>query len=57
MSDLPALVQYPKVDRIEVIDSTGRAFVAHYEAGAEVHIQDGYRTLKVFAGQRAEKES
>jgi len=41
MSDLPALVQYPKVDRIEVIDSTGRAFVAHYEAGAEVHIQHG----------------
>lgn len=45
-------LQEDRVTRIEVIDGSGRAFVAYYEPGegAEVHLQDHGRTLKVFAG-------
>jgi hypothetical protein len=40
----------PNVTRIEVIDSTGRAFTRYYDiAGCSVTTQDGTRTLKVFA--------
>lgn len=38
----------PHVTRIEVIDSTGRAFARHYDtAGATVLVQDDGRTVKV----------
>jgi len=53
----PTIAQYPKVDRIEVIDNTGRAFTVRVEPGAETHLQDEGRTLKVFAGKRTSKES
>lgn len=44
------MLPFPNVTRIEVIDSTGRAFTRYYEvAGCAVHTQDGTRTLKVFA--------
>lgn len=59
MSDLGKvrdLIQMPKVTRVEVIDSEGRAFTRYYEvAGVEVHLQDDLRTLKVFAGTPSEK--
>lgn len=39
-----------KVNRIEVIDSTGRAFVRYYEeSGVTLQLQDDGRTLKIFA--------
>lgn len=45
-------IHYLKVNRVEVIDSTGRAFTRYYEdgIGVEAHLQDAGRTLKVFAG-------
>ena len=48
-------IQMPRVTRVEVIDSTGRAFVAYYEPGIEVHVQDDGRTLKIFASLRSSK--
>lgn len=52
-SDGPMIL--PKVTRVEVIDNTGRAFVAHYASvGVTVHVQDDGRTVKVFAGAREE---
>lgn len=47
-------IQMPRVTRVEVIDSTGRAFVAYYEPGIEVHTQDDGRTVKIFAGERSD---
>lgn len=45
---------FPVVTRVEVIDQTGRAFVAYYDTeGAEISVQDNGRTLKIFAGIRA----
>lgn len=42
---------FDKVTRVEVIDSTGRAFVQYYEpGGAFFDLQDAGRTLKLFAG-------
>lgn len=42
----------PAVTRVEVIDSTGRAFTRHYDlAGASVSVQDDGRTVKVFASE------
>lgn len=37
------------VDRIEVIDAEGRAYVAYYEGPGEisVHLQDDGRTMKI----------
>lgn len=41
--------KYPQVNRVEVIDSTGRAFVGYYDTeGVDIAIQDEGRTLKVF---------
>lgn len=41
--------KYPKVNRVEVIDNSGRAFVGYYETeGVDVQIQDEGRTMKVF---------
>lgn len=39
------------ITRVEVIDETGRAYVRH-EVRAELSVQDGGRTLKVFVGER-----
>ncbi len=37
----------PHATRVEVIDSTGRAFVKHYPPGVEISVQDDARTVKV----------
>lgn len=43
-----------KVDRVEVIDSTGRAFTRRYTiAGATLDAQNDGRTVKVYAEERA----
>ena len=43
---------FPKVDRVEIIDETGRAFVEYYKpAGVYFQLQDDERTLKLFAGK------
>ena len=49
-SDIPATLEtLPFVDRVEVIDATGRTFVAYYDRhGASVAVQDQGRTIKVF---------
>lgn len=44
---------FKDVTRIEVIDETGRAFVAYYQThGVEFQLQDDGRTIKLFAGKR-----
>lgn len=49
MDDMQALF---KVTRIEVIDATGRAFVAYYRtSGVSISMQDDDRTMKIFAGE------
>lgn len=45
----------PRVTRVEVIDRSGRVYVAYYEPGIEVHVQDDGRTVKIFAGERSGK--
>ncbi|WP_157831588.1 hypothetical protein [Microbacterium hominis] len=43
-----------RIDRVEVIDGTGRAFARRYEiVGASLAVQDDGGTLKVLAGGRA----
>lgn len=50
-SNWPVTTVMPQVTRIEVIDATGRAFGAYYAAGdVSLQLQDGTRTLKIFAG-------
>ena len=39
---------YPKVTRVEVIDSTGRAYQTWEAADVTTILQDDERTLKVF---------
>jgi len=48
-------LQMHNVTRVEVIDSTGRAFARHYEPGMEIHVQDEGRTIKIFAGMEAQR--
>jgi len=38
----------PKVTRVEVIDGTGRAYMAHHLEEVSMALQDEGRTLKVF---------
>jgi hypothetical protein len=45
-----ATTSEPLVTRVEVIDSTGRAFVGHFEPGVQIDLQDEGRTVKIFAG-------
>ena len=41
--------KYPNVNRVEVIDQQGRAFVGYFDKnGADISIQDEGRTIKVF---------
>lgn len=39
---------YPEVNRVEVIDSNGRALTRYGVTNVHVDLQDGGRTLKVF---------
>lgn len=39
----------PKCTRVEVIDDTGRTFGRHDYFGVQTRIQDGGKTLKIFA--------
>lgn len=42
-------VEFPLVNRVEVIDSTGRAFVEYLDhIGVSVQMQDNGRTMKLF---------
>ena len=45
----PTVTRHPNVTRIEVIDNSGRVFGGRYTPGAEIHVQDDGRTIKVFA--------
>lgn len=47
---------FPLVTRVEVIDASGRVFVAdRYRPGVTISVQDEGRTLKVFAGEDEER--
>lgn len=42
-------VEFPLVNRVEVIDSTGRVFVEYLDhLGVSVQMQDNGRTMKLF---------
>lgn len=43
-----AVKAYPKVTRVEVIDSTGRAYTTWEATDVTTILQDDERTLKVF---------
>lgn len=43
-----AIKAYPKVTRVEVIDSTGRAYTTWEATDVVTILQDDERTLKVF---------
>ena len=43
-----AVKAYPKVTRVEVIDSTGRAYTTWEATNVTTILQDDERTLKVF---------
>lgn len=46
-------ITHPDVTRVEVIEDSRRGHVGYYDApGADVHVQDGGRTIKVFVGER-----
>jgi hypothetical protein len=42
--------EFPKVTRVTIVGAEGIAFEQYdlYRDGAEIHLQDGGRTLKVF---------
>lgn len=44
------LIQRPQVNRVEVIDGTGRAYVNMGATDVCTSLQDGGRTLKIFMG-------
>lgn len=47
---MTAVLSLPAATRVEVIDPySGRAFLGQYDRGMSVHVQDGGRTVKVFA--------
>jgi len=39
---------FSKINRVEVIDNTGRAYVNMNVTKLDVSVQDGFRTLKLF---------
>lgn len=48
-------ISFVNINRVEVIDDTGRAFVGYYPTGAvEIDVQDSGRTLKIFVGKPPE---
>lgn len=50
-------ISLPLVTRVEVIDTTGRAFSQRYDiAGASISVQDEGRTIKVFARELQEEK-
>lgn len=49
-------MDFSKVDRLEVIDGAGRAFV-RYDIEVIVTLQDGLRAMKVFIRDRPEQGS
>ena len=41
-------MQFPKVNRVEVIDSNGRTYAEYNAKDVKIAFQDGERTMKVF---------
>ena len=42
------LDQFPDVDRVEVIDGTGRAYMNYAATDVQIAFQDDRKTLKIF---------
>lgn len=47
-TDMPDAIKYFLADRVEVIDSRGRAFTAHDVKDVMTVLQDNGKTLKIF---------
>jgi hypothetical protein len=45
-----------KVNRVEVIDNTGRAYVKYNVTGGSIELQDDGETLKLFVVYEEEEE-
>ena len=41
-------LQFPQVNRVEVIDEHGRSYTTHSASKVTLSVQDGGRTLKIF---------
>ena len=41
-------MHFPKVNRVEVIDSNGRTYAEYNAKDVKIDFQDGERTMKVF---------
>lgn len=41
-------LQFPQVNRVEVIDERGRSYVTYSASNTALSVQDGGRTLKIF---------
>ena len=54
VTEAVAIVEHPRLTRIEVIDETGRAYVRR-GVSVTLSYQDDGRTLKVFVKERAKK--
>lgn len=46
------MMPFEKVDRIEIIDSDGRAFTRYGVSDVHLALQDGGHTMKVFISSR-----
>jgi hypothetical protein len=46
------MMPFEKVDRVEIIDSDGRAFTRYGVSDVSLSLQDGGHTLKVFLSSR-----
>ena len=56
MSDWELLRPLPKVTRVEVINSAGRAYAARDLYGVSMVFQDDGATLKIFVDTEEERE-
>lgn len=53
LADVDTMLVLPRVSRVEIIDSDGRAFVGYYDTvGVSLSVQDDQGTLKIFAGEK-----
>ena len=48
--------EFPKVNRIEVIDNDGRRYVKYNVVDAKIDLQDNEQTLKLFVKYEPEEE-
>ena len=47
---------FPKVNRVEVIDNDGRRYTKYNVTDVQLHLQDDERTLKLFVEYEPEED-